>query len=239
MDLTHRPFLRSGAADRGLSVLVALIALQLAVFSPLVEAGVLNRHVTDGVAAGILGLGAFVLWTHLAPARLLAAIAVALVAIRVANLWLPDISLRAWDALFMLAGHALATWLVLRQVFVAPGRMNWHRVMGSVAAYLLVGLAFTQAFRLVAMAAPGAFLHLGVATTYERIVPSLNYFSFVTLVTLGYGDITPAHPVARGLAVLEAIVGVMYPAIMISWLLAQELEAEREAAREREGAKNR
>ena len=49
------------------------------------------------------------------------------------------------------------------------------------------------------------------------------YFSFVTLATLGYGDIAPVHPVARSLAVAEAITGQLYLAILIARLVSQEL----------------
>jgi hypothetical protein len=49
------------------------------------------------------------------------------------------------------------------------------------------------------------------------------YFSFVTLATLGYGDISPVHPIARSLAVAEAITGQLYLAILIARLVSQEL----------------
>jgi voltage-gated potassium channel Kch len=60
-----------------------------------------------------------------------------------------------------------------------------------------------------------------------RLTHGLAYYSFVTLTTVGYGDITPVHPVARSLAIAEALVGQLYPAILIARLVAMEIESRR------------
>ena len=59
-----------------------------------------------------------------------------------------------------------------------------------------------------------------VPADYEAVASRLNYFSFITLTSLGYGDITPVSPVARSLTVLEALVGVLYPAALLGWLVS-------------------
>jgi len=64
--------------------------------------------------------------------------------------------------------------------------------------------------------AAGAFAGTGLGGS-ER--PDFIYFSFVTLTTVGYGDVTPVHPVARSLAVAEALTGQLYPAILIGRLV--------------------
>ena len=59
-------------------------------------------------------------------------------------------------------------------------------------------------------------------------VPSnLVYFSFVTLTSVGYGDIVPLHPVVRGIANVEAIIGQLYPATLLARLVTLELEHRR------------
>lgn len=229
MELTHRPFLGTRGADRALTALVVFILLQIAVFGPLAATGAIDRHLNELAAALVVGAGAFTVWTHLAAARVMAVVAVALAAVRLSNFWLPDASLRFTDACLSLAGYVLLAGLVARQVIAAPGRMNWHRVIGAVAIYLLVGLAFTQGYRLVAMHAGAAFLVQGQPAGYDAIVGSLNYYSYVTLATLGYGDIVPVHPAARGLALIESLFGVMYPVLVISWLVSLEVEAERKS----------
>jgi voltage-gated potassium channel Kch len=106
--------------------------------------------------------------------------------------------------------------VVLAQTFRA-GPVNVHRIQGAVAAYLLLGLAWTLAYELVAFRAAGAFSGTGLGGA-ER--PDFIYFSFVTLTTVGYGDVTPVDPVARSLAVAEALTGQLYPAILLARLVS-------------------
>jgi hypothetical protein len=54
---------------------------------------------------------------------------------------------------------------------------------------------------------------------------SWTYYSFVTLTTVGYGDITPVHPLARSLAVFEALTGQLYPAILLARLVSLEVQS--------------
>ncbi|HWU39887.1 MAG TPA: potassium channel family protein, partial [Candidatus Acidoferrum sp.] len=125
--------------------------------------------------------------------------------------------------------------LVLRRVF-QPGPVTWHRIQGAVAVYLLFGLAWAQLYECVEAIAPGAFQvprgDVGTAGWF----PPLLYFSFITLTTLGYGDILAVHPVARSLAMFEALVGQLYPAILIAKLVSLQVTAEVTAVRGGVGA---
>jgi hypothetical protein len=100
------------------------------------------------------------------------------------------------------------------------GPITAYRIQGAIAVYLLLGLAWAHTYDLIEYLSPGAFT--GTITDSARF-SSWMYFSFVTLATLGYGDITPMHPVARSLAVAEAITGQLYLAILIARLVSQEL----------------
>lgn len=127
--------------------------------------------------------------------------------------------------------------LILNSLFVATlifvmlarslrsGRVTVHRISGAVAAYLLAGLLFAQAFSLVEYFDPGSFASASGVQGSSGDWSGFLYFSMVTLATLGYGDITPLHPAARSLATLEAFLGQLYPAILISRLVALELAA--------------
>ena len=53
---------------------------------------------------------------------------------------------------------------------------------------------------------------------------AFHYFSIVTLTTLGYGDITAVHPVARSVVMIEALLGQLYPAILIARLVTLQME---------------
>lgn len=132
---------------------------------------------------------------------------------------------RAWRALRRSTHATVAaglvsvgaiTFVVLTQSF-RGGPVNLYRIQGAVAAYLLLGLAWAQAYELVALLAPGAFAG---AVFPETEGSHFVYFSFVTLTTVGQGDVTPVHPVARSLAVAEALTGQLHPAILLARLVS-------------------
>lgn len=111
----------------------------------------------------------------------------------------------------------LFTVVTLLRVF-SPGEVTTHRLVGAVAAYLLVGLTWSYAYEFVYTALPDSF-HID-ASQADDAYPPLLYFSFVTLSTVGYGDITPLSSAARALSNLESLVGVLYPAVLIGRLLS-------------------
>ncbi|MCB1226885.1 MAG: two pore domain potassium channel family protein [Verrucomicrobiales bacterium] len=106
-------------------------------------------------------------------------------------------------------------YLVLFRLFQATG-IGVEQVCAGVAVYLLLALVFARLYHCLQVASPGAFVD-----QLDRQIPSYHdfiYFSFVTLTTLGYGDLVPALPAAKSLAMLEALCGVFYLAILISRL---------------------
>lgn len=89
---------------------------------------------------------------------------------------------------------------------------------GAVAAYLLIGLTYGLAYGLLEQLVPGSFrdtIEIG------RVLrpPEFIFFSYVTLTTVGYGDIIPWGGHARSLVILEAVTGIMYPAVLIGRLI--------------------
>jgi hypothetical protein len=116
---------------------------------------------------------------------------------------------------------AMLAVLVLRRVFL-EGPITIRRIQGAVAVYLLLGLAWTNIYQLIEALIPGAFR---ITVEGADVLSSLGYFSFVTLTTVGYGDITPVHPAARSAAVMEALVGQLFPAVLLARLVAMELES--------------
>ena len=92
---------------------------------------------------------------------------------------------------------------------------------GSIAVYLMLGLVWTVAYWLVDQVTPGGAFSFNT----ERGVHSMNgftgfYFSFITLSTVGYGDITPISRAARWLAAMEAMTGLLYVAVLIARLVS-------------------
>lgn len=118
----------------------------------------------------------------------------------------------------------ILTFLVLQHVF-RDGPITADRVRGAILAYLLLGLVWAFAYELVELTYPGAVLMGGQTLKDANPTHTFGYFSFVTLTTLGYGDIVPVHPIARSLAVAEALIGQLYPAILIGRLVSLQISS--------------
>lgn len=122
----------------------------------------------------------------------------------------------------------LLTFLILGQIF-REGPTTSHRILGASAAYLILGVIWAQAYNLIALLMPEAF-SFSVQGPYtlsdkEALRSRLFYFSFVTLTTIGYGDIVPVHPIARTLVILEGVVGQLFPAILIARLVSLHIHS--------------
>ena len=132
----------------------------------------------------------------------------------------PDLVARE---VFIVAGLAFIIFLItnlLRFILRAP-RVNSEVLCAGISAYLLLGMAWMFAYLLVAELVPDAF---SFATGPEsgRVMSAFNayYFSFITLCTVGYGDIVPVSHVARMLAAMEAATGTLFMAVLIARLVA-------------------
>jgi voltage-gated potassium channel Kch len=88
----------------------------------------------------------------------------------------------------------------------------------------LIGLNWSLLYLFLAQTIPGAFNGLEQLVWYDNFADAA-YYSFVTLTTLGYGDISPVTPVARFLVYMEAIVGVFYMAILVASLVGVRISA--------------
>ena len=108
---------------------------------------------------------------------------------------------------------------VLLKSVIAAARVTLQTLYGSIAAYVMIGLMWGGIYFLLETLRPAAFhsaLKPGVPVPWQDFM----FFSFVTLTTVGYGDMVPVAALAKSLVMLEAVTGVMYPAIMIARLVA-------------------
>lgn len=138
-----------------------------------------------------------------------AGLALASIISRWLGLFYPSAVLERINDGLSLISFAELTTLTLMQVLMRQGRVTVHRIQGAVAVYLLFGRMFSQAYQLLFAFIPNAF-RISSEFTTSQLTAELTYFSFVTLTTVGYGDITAVHPLARSLAMLEALLGQLY-----------------------------
>jgi len=101
-------------------------------------------------------------------------------------------------------------------------QVSSNSIIGSICIFLLLGLIWTMLYLLLIEFIPAAFSGIEAANWKDNM-PDLIYFSFVTLTTLGFGDVLPAVPLARFLVYMEAVVGVFYLAIVVSSLVSAKL----------------
>jgi hypothetical protein len=211
--------------DPLLTVLTLLLLVLLFVVAPLDAAGIVAFQGFGFIVALVMfGCALIVSASPIAFSALLVAFCMnaAAVVLRIHAHSTLDIYLvaGAWLILAVTLG-----WVVARAVF-APGRVNYHRVVGAVLLYLLIGLLFVSLLVFVGVLIPKAFAGVAVDDS-DTLASKLIYFSFVTLTSTGYGDIAPLHPIARSLCNLESIIGQLYPATLLARLVTLELDSRR------------
>ena len=134
------------------------------------------------------------------------------------------ITLAVWSSIaFFAAARTLRYAMSARQVHL-------RHLLAALNAYLLVGVFLGAIWLALEQALPGSLLAGGTPMA-DMTLPDGIYFSFVTLATLGYGDIVPATPIARGIAVFEAVFGQLYLAVMVARLVSLRIAAETREAR--------
>jgi voltage-gated potassium channel len=105
--------------------------------------------------------------------------------------------------------------------------MSGNRIIGAICVYLLLGVIWSICYAILEYLVPNSFAGIGDPASQS---PDWIYFSFVTLTTLGYGDILPLTFIARALSYSEAVVGQFYVAILVAGLVSAYI-ADKQAAR--------
>jgi len=136
----------------------------------------------------------------------------------------PSRSFSTLELVLKLACLSILVFVTLKQTF-RPGPVTVFRILGGIAGYLLIGLTWAFAYQLVIRQAPDA-IHFNstLADIPEQQPTHLIYFSFITLTTVGYGDAYPVHPVARSLAMAEALIGQLYLTTLIASLVGMAMQ---------------
>ncbi len=211
--------------DPLLTALTILLAILMFVIAPLQATGLVAAHYFGLAFAPVLIATIFVVSRNPAAVAAIFVAAAMIVVATLLRLHRPSVLDIYLDAgAWMITGLTLS-FVVTRAVF-APGPVTFHRIIGAVLLYLNIGLTFMALFSFVALMAPNAFAGLGALQDNLAVFSNLIYFSFVTLTSVGYGDIVPVHPIARSLANIEAIIGQLYPATLLARLVTLELQGD-------------
>ena len=146
--------------------------------------------------------------------QLLLIIVIAALILQFATGWLNQATLAAASLMIWTVVALVAAGSALSFAFLARSIDREH-VYAALSAYLLAGVFFGSFYWVLEQIHPGSF------TVSSEFSPnSAIYFSFVTLATLGYGDIAPRTDIARGLAIVEGVGGQLFLAVLIARLVS-------------------
>jgi hypothetical protein len=117
-----------------------------------------------------------------------------------------------------------ATLLIVGRVF-SERRITTNIILGAVCVYLLAGIVWGMSFALLDNFLPGSFNMPAEAklSVLDNLMQNFIYYSFSTLTTLGYGDITPSSIPARYFSVLEAVTGQVYLSVLVARLIGMHI----------------
>jgi Ion channel len=129
----------------------------------------------------------------------------------------------AWLDLPVLSVTTLGIWTVIGLLAAAAAlrfamratKVDAEHLYAALSAYLLAGIFFALFYWVLEQVRPGTFATAGNFSRMNAI-----YFSFVTLATLGYGDIVPRSDIARGLVIVEGVGGQLFLAVLVARLVS-------------------
>ena len=208
----------------------ALLAtlLLLAALHPIVEGRYVGERIHNGIVFLLLIAAAFspvqdkrqfyISLSFAAPALLIAPVA----------WYYKTDGLRVTSSVFVFLLLGYVTVAILRDVF-RGGTVTFEKICGAICGYLLIGVIWGLFYALIASFDPHAIavassVHGGEVENPEHSI--FSYYSFVTLSTLGYGDMTPTSAVARTFSWLEAIIGQLYLTVLIARLVGLHIAHE-------------
>ena len=215
-----RPSLRRLRFRRFSTVQLLIVLALFFIFAPFVEEIEGGELIVSGLFSLVLLAGV----VAVADRKRILAIAIVLAFPAITGRWInhfrPDL---ISPVVFLVSGLILVAFVVgqlLRFILRAPS-VTTNVLCASISAYLMLGLMWTMAYWLVDQLTPGgAFSYNTNAGTHSISGFTGFYFSFVTLSTVGYGDITPVSRIARWLAAMEAMTGLLYVAVLIARLVS-------------------
>jgi hypothetical protein len=193
-----------------LSLLLLLFAYPYGKVHPLIVLGL------NGLTfvAGIYAVGT--IKRHVVMAAVISVLQVLFAGVYVkTGLVLPDLV-----AAFLITIFYLYVLVIVLAYVVKGVEVTRDEILGAVSVYLLIGFTWASFYHIVFSLQPDAFsVSDAFLTIAGRLQPDFVYFSFITLLTVGYGDVRPVSGIARSLAMLEGVVGVLYIGVFVSRLL--------------------
>jgi len=211
------------------------IALTLLfVSSPVLDKFFGSSRIDSYLVAGFLIFALFQITRRRADLVIGLALGIPAVASGIFNAVTPDTpTINAIPTILGAAFLGFLVWRIIKDIFFG-NRITSEQLFGSVCAYLLIGLMFSSVYGFIFLVNPDAFAFSDSLATYLTIKHEdqnfgiFTYFSFVTMTSLGYGDMAPISEMARTLAWVQAVLGQLYLAITVAALVGIHIAKDRD-----------
>lgn len=125
--------------------------------------------------------------------------------------------------LFLMLVFFLFTALKTAKQVLFSGVIDSNKILGAICLYFMMGIIWAIIYCLLQINLTPAFNNIPETTKWYALFPEFIYFSFVTLTTLGFGDISPSIPLSRVFVYFEAVVGQLYLTILVASLVGARL----------------
>jgi len=213
--------------EHSLTTFLVILLINLFVVSPADLAGAKIAFVMEAVYFFLLLTGLLTLRQGKALPWLAVLFFIVILTLRWAHLIFKGAGLGPMNAIST-AFFLITMLAVLVSQVNRPGPVNAHRIRGAVATYLVLAVLFAYLYAVTAYFVPSSFqVPASWPGELRERGEAFFYFSVVTLTTVGFGDVTPVHPIARTLVMVEALIGQLFPAIVIARLVSLEIMARR------------
>lgn len=209
--------------DLGLTLITICVVTVVFLATPLHEEGLRVRFVFDLILGILMIFGALTVGRHRIATGVVVGIVVLTAAVLLAGRIHPTQGMHQAGSILATITLLAYVWIVLVLMF-RGGPVTWSRIQGGVAAYLLLAMAWASAYQVVEQFSPGSFRFVTQPQDFDQLISKLTYYSFCTLTTVG-SEISPLQPFARSLTMAEAVVGQLFPAILISAIVAMAMRA--------------
>jgi hypothetical protein len=205
--------------ESGLTSMLILLCISNFIITPFFEKGQLLNILSRAIWLALLFAGITTLSETKLQRRLFPIIPILLITVNVIRYFRDTPILVYIELVSDIAVFALLIGMVFVKVF-EKGPVTFHRIVGAVAGYMLIGNLWAVLFQFLYTHVQGS-IQLAASDADSVIKPAtFIYFSFTTLTTTGFGDILPALTITRTLVIIEQLIGVFYPAILIGRLVS-------------------
>ncbi len=220
--LKHKPLFSSFTIEGSRFLTLLLVLFVVLVVEPIAFGHVIRSWVFDAIYTVLIVVVILVLFAERRIGAKLATLGMVLLC----SIWLSHSVSGEYHIGVLVVGHVLGILFLLLTVFGTVRSVLSMRVLGAgslygaVAGYLLLGTAWGTVYSLVHLLSPGAFDFGDELPRYieagQARIPLFLYYSFVTLTTLGFGDMTPITQTARTLSWVEAVTGLFYISVLVA-----------------------